>query len=196
VTTGTYIRHREDARLSAVISLLVEAGRRRCGHVGVAVIILHLLITLISVFISSFVHGDTLNILMVSTPHVPPGVDHLLVTSTVGNISVDCVTTLDLGASATDGEPLRIISLLADDLWQDPPPGVDEPVAHLEDGETSLLSQEGLLLVTGVGVVSVLVQPASQDVDGILAQVSSPLPPSHGHGSGVLTATVVISTGG
>ena len=180
--TGTLVSDREDTRLSTVISLLAELQCWGGGRSGDGVIILHVIIRVIRVIRGCLVHGDALHILMVPAPHVPPGVDHLDL-ATVGNVGVDhAMTTLDLGTPATDGEPLWIISLLADDLWQYSSPGIDEPVADLEDCQPRLLGQGQLLSVAGVGIVAVVIQPASQHQDGLLGQVASSLPGRH-HGS-------------
>ena len=116
---------------------------------------------------------------MVTATHVPPLVDHPL-DPRGPNVGVEAMTALDLGAPATDGEPLWVISLLANDLWQDPPSCVDEPVADLKHGEARLLRQTELLSVAGVGVIAVVIQPPPQHQYRLLAEVAPPLPGYHG----------------
>ena len=90
------------------------------------------------------------------------------------------------------------MALLPYDLRQNPASGVDEPVADLEDGQPGLFGKGELLGVTGVGVVSVFVEPVSEDKYGFLGQVSSPLPGNAWPGpqSRLLTTGVLVSTGG
>lgn len=54
-------------------------------------------------------------------------------------LGVDAVAgghALQLLGPSGDGVLLGVMALAADDLGQDPPPGVDEPVAHLAGGDT------------------------------------------------------------
>ena len=59
---------------------------------------------------------------MVPAPHVPPGVGHL------GHLGAAWSW---LRSSPADGEPLWVVPLPPDDLWEDAAPCVDEPVANL-----------------------------------------------------------------
>jgi len=102
---------------------------------------------------------------VVPAAHVPPGVHHLL---SGRPAQVGLRTRLDLGAPPTDGESLRVVSFLPNDLRQNSSSGVDEPVADLEDRQAGFLGQKKLLGVAGVGVVSVVVEPPSQDKYGFL----------------------------
>ena len=187
---GLAVGHRGvDSGFSAVIPLLVQQnGRRR------ACLVFHFFVLWAGVFVC-FVQCNVLDVLVVPTAHVPPGVDHLLCGhSTHAGLGAGFY----LWSPSADGKSLRIISFLAYNLRQNSSASIDEPVADLEDGQTCFLRQRKLLCVTGVGVVSVVVEPSSQHKYGFLGQVSSSLPCDVRSRSqtGLLTARVLVSTGG
>lgn len=94
---------------------------------------------------------------MVPAAHVPPGVGQLAHSWE----PADCLARLQLRSSPADGEPLRVVALLPDDLRKDSSPGIDEPVADLKHCKAGLLGQRELLCITGVGIVPVVIQPSS-----------------------------------
>ena len=198
-TTRT-LRDRKDTRFTAVISLLTQDNS--WWLVWASIFKLHLLILiawLINI-ICSFVHGDTLNIFMVSAAHVPSGVDHLLMTS-CGASWADSWTCLDLGSTTTDSEPLWIVAFLSDYLRKDSSSSIDEPVADLKNCQSGFLSKGKFLCITWVCIVSMFIQPSAEDKDGFFGEISSSLPGNQGSGlpqSWFFTAgvVVVISTGG
>lgn len=63
---------------------------------------------------------------------------------------------------------------------QDSSPGIDEPVGHLTDAETSLHAQAPLLVLVWVGVRSVLHQPGLESFCDVLGQLASSTRDSRG----------------
>lgn len=70
---------------------------------------------------------------------------------------------------------LGVVPLPSYHFWKDSSSRVYEPVAHLQHGQVGLLRQRHLLGVVRVGVVPVVVEPALEDLDGVLGQVAAPL---------------------
>lgn len=81
-----------------------------------------------------------------------------------------------LAAFPGDCELIWVFAIFPQHLWEKSPPRINEPVAHLQCGELSLLGQEGFLLLGWVSVVTVLVQPVPEDLNRLLGQIPSPLP--------------------
>ena len=69
----------------------------------------------------------------------------------------------------------RVVALLANDVGEEATARVYEPVADLVHGQAGLLGEEQLLILGGVGVVAVLVQPHLEHLDTVLGQVAAPL---------------------
>jgi len=162
-----------------VIPLL---GERLQFQLSFLFVIVQIILTVLS-WVLAFVHGDRLNILVVPAPHVPPRVGHLGHLSAAGP---------RLCAPPADSKPLRVLTLPSDDLRQNPPPRVDEPVAHLQHGETGLLCQSQLFGVARVGVVPMLVQPLLQDLYRVLRKVASPAPGGRPPAGALLRGRVLV----
>ena len=76
------------------------------------------------------VHGDALHVLV-----VPPRPRHAAPRPQLGVVGRGGGGLGALAAAPADGEAAGVVALPPDDLGQDPPPRVDEPVAHLTQGQ-------------------------------------------------------------
>lgn len=66
----------------------------------------------------------------------------------------------------------RIVALLAYDVGQKTSPGIYEPVADLVYGEVGAARQMQLLVLGGIGVVAVVVEPHLEHFHAVLGQIA------------------------
>ena len=127
----------EHAALPAVVPLLgLEAAQlpRPRPQLRLAAV-QHLVVGLLGLLAAAAVgvgpvHGDALHILV-----VPPRPRHAAPRPQLGVVGRGGGGLGALAAAPADGEAARVVALPPDDLGQDPPPRVDEPVAHLTQGQ-------------------------------------------------------------
>lgn len=95
---------------------------------------------------------------MISSTHVP---------SSIGQLGPLCADGLGLCPSPTDGEPLGVIAFPPYDLGEDSSSGINKPVANLQNGEACFFGEGKLLGIAWICIVSVVIQPLLQDLNGV-----------------------------